>query len=86
MGRAKLTAPSPLLEPAVYAEFQKLQNYVLSLEQAWATSFQVAGDHTVLDATKGLVLKDTQAIPHYWRVTVSNVGALVVTDLGTSAP
>lgn len=37
-------------------------------------------------ATRGLVLKDTQASPHFWRVTVSTVGALVVTDLGTSKP
>ena len=37
-------------------------------------------------ATKGLVLKDTQATAHYWRITVSNAGALVVTDLGTTKP
>ena len=37
-------------------------------------------------ATRGLVLKDTQGSPHYWRVTVSNVGALVVSDLGTGKP
>lgn len=44
------------------------------------------GDIQCKTATKGLVLKDTQGTPHYWRVTVSNVGALVVTDLGTTAP
>jgi hypothetical protein len=43
-------------------------------------------DHIVDQATKGLVLKDTQGTPHYWRVTVSNVGALVITDLGTTKP
>lgn len=37
-------------------------------------------------ATKGLVLKDTQGTPHYWRVTISNTGALVTTDLGTTKP
>ena len=37
-------------------------------------------------ATKGLVLKDTQGTPHYWRVTVNNSGALVVSDLGTTLP
>lgn len=37
-------------------------------------------------ATKGLVLKDTQGTPHYWRITISNVGALVITDLGTTKP
>jgi hypothetical protein len=34
----------------------------------------------------GIVMKDTQATPHYWRVSVSNVGALVITDLGTTRP
>lgn len=38
------------------------------------------------DGTKGLVLKDTQGTPHYWRVTVSNIGTLVITDIGTTAP
>lgn len=37
-------------------------------------------------ATKGLVLKDTQGTPHYWRVTVSNAGALITADLGTTKP
>jgi hypothetical protein len=37
-------------------------------------------------ATKGLVLKDAAVTPHYWRVTISTLGALVTTDLGTSAP
>lgn len=43
-----------------------------------------ASDYVVTDATKGLVLKDTQGTPHYWRVTVSTLGVLTVTDLGTS--
>jgi hypothetical protein len=42
-------------------------------------------DDVIIDlATKGLVLKDTQATPHYWRITISNVGALVISDLGTT--
>jgi hypothetical protein len=44
-------------------------------------------DDLVVDlATKGLVLKDTQATPHYWRFTVSILGVLVITDLGTVKP
>ena len=43
-------------------------------------------DIIVDDATKGLVLKDTQGTPHYWRVTVNNTGTLVITDLGTTKP
>lgn len=44
-------------------------------------------DDVIIDlATKGLVLKDTQGTPHYWRITISTVGALVITDLGTTKP
>lgn len=44
-------------------------------------------DDLILDlATKGLVLKDTQATPHYWRITISNLGILQTTDLGTTKP
>ncbi len=44
-------------------------------------------DDLIVDtATKGLVLKDTQATPHYWRVTVSTLGVLTTTDLGTTKP
>ena len=44
-------------------------------------------DDLIVDlATKGLVLKDTQGTPHYWRVTISTLGALVTSDLGTAKP
>lgn len=44
-------------------------------------------DYVVIDsATSGLVLRDTQATPHYWNVQVNNVGVLITTDLGTSPP
>lgn len=44
-------------------------------------------DDLIIDlATKGLVLKDTQATPHYWRVTISTVGVLTTADLGTTKP
>ncbi len=43
-------------------------------------------DLIVDDATQGLVLKDTQGTPHYWRITVDNTGTLVITDLGTTKP
>lgn len=44
-------------------------------------------DDIIIDlATKGLVLKDTQGTPHYWRLTVSTTGVLVTTDLGTVKP
>jgi len=44
-------------------------------------------DDLIVDlATKGLVLKDTQGTPHYWRVTISTLGVLTTTDLGTTKP
>ena len=44
-------------------------------------------DDVVIDlATKGLVLKDTAGTPHYWRITVSTLGTLTATDLGTTKP
>lgn len=44
-------------------------------------------DDVIIDlATKGLVLKDTAGTPHYWRVTISTLGVLTTTDLGTTKP
>lgn len=44
-------------------------------------------DDLIVDlATKGLVLKDSQATPHYWRGTISTLGVLTFADLGTSKP
>ena len=44
-------------------------------------------DDVIIDlATKGLVLKDTQATPHYWRLSVSVLGVLISTDIGTTKP
>jgi hypothetical protein len=44
-------------------------------------------DDLVVDlATKGVVLKDTQGTPHYWRISVSVLGALTTADLGTTKP
>lgn len=44
-------------------------------------------DDVIVDlATKGLVLKDTQGTPHYWRGTISTLGVLTFADLGASKP
>lgn len=44
-------------------------------------------DDIIIDlATKGLVLKDTQATPHYWRITITTLGVLTTSDLGTTKP
>ena len=51
-----------------------------------AGSVVSSGDFYASDSAKGLVMKDTAGTPHYWRVTVNTAGALVTSDLGTSAP
>ena len=35
---------------------------------------------------EGVYLRDTQVPPHYWLVTVSNLGVLQTTDTGTNPP
>jgi hypothetical protein len=49
-------------------------------------NIRLSGDTVYTDAAKGIVLKDTQGTPHYWRVTISNLGILTTTDLGTTLP
>jgi len=41
-------------------------------------------DIIIDDSANGLVLKSPDG--HYWRVQVTNAGALTVTDLGTTKP
>jgi len=44
-------------------------------------------DDLIVDTDlKGLVLKDNAGTPHYWRITVSTLGVLTATDLGTTKP
>lgn len=44
-------------------------------------------DDLIIDTDlKGVVLKDNAGTPHYWRITVSTLGVLTVTDLGTTKP
>ncbi len=40
----------------------------------------------IYSAAVPLYFKDTQGTPHYWSAYLSNVGALVTTDLGTTQP
>ena len=46
--------------------------------------FRMEKDLVINNSGTGIVLKDTQATPHYWRITVSTIGTLTTTDLGTS--
>lgn len=85
------TADMPLSE--VLAAFAPLASHTGDLTQwkvpgsATTRTAVVAGGTLISDdATKGIILKDAAATPHYWRVTVSTGGALTTTDLGTTRP
>jgi hypothetical protein len=43
-------------------------------------------DLVVDSSTKGLVVRDSQAPPHYWRIRPDGTGSLTLTDLGTTKP
>jgi hypothetical protein len=62
------------------------QIYNLSLQTVTDRSNTTSNDIVFNDATKGIILKDTQGTPHYWRITINNSGVLQTTDLGTSLP
>lgn len=51
-----------------------------------STITKTTADFAFDNATKGVILKDTQGTPHYWRVTVSTLGVLTTSDLGTTLP
>lgn len=50
----------------------------------WGSGVDTTDDVIIDDSDAGLVLKSPDA--HYWRVQVTNAGALTVTDLGTTKP
>lgn len=68
---------SGLMSPALYTEASAARS---------SRGVDTTDDLIVDLATKGLVLKDTQATPHYWRVTITTLGVLTTTDLGTTKP
>lgn len=80
--------PSPSLDiknPA-FDDIAVLYNAVFALTQQIDKVITLSDDVRVDNADGGLILKDHQGTPHYWRVTVSNVGALIVTDIGITLP
>lgn len=73
---------SPQLDAMRRAGYSDAQtwDWVLSLVR------KRSQDLTFLDNAKGVVLKDDAGTPHYWRITVSSLGVLAVTDTGTTPP
>ena len=64
------------LVPRICKAFNRLESHGL----------ETVGVIVIDTATTGIVFKDTQGTPHYWRLTVDNSGNLVTTDLGTTKP
>jgi hypothetical protein len=60
--------------------------FPLNSEQRSTTGVDTQDDLIVDNNLKGLVLKDDASPAHYWRVTATDAGALVITDLGTTKP
>lgn len=85
--------PAHLLAADPHTQYQKeseknaISGYAGLNSVSRLTKGTDTSDDIVIDlATKGLVLKDTQATAHYWRITISNIGVLVISDLGTTKP
>jgi hypothetical protein len=50
----------------------------------WGSGVDTTDDIIIDNSDAGLVLKSPDG--HYWRVQVTNLGALTTTDLGTTKP
>jgi hypothetical protein len=86
-GKPTTIAGFGITDPIEYTTNKNANGGYAGLTGARITKGADTQDDIVIDlATKGLVLKDTQGTPHYWRITISNVGAIVITDLGTTKP
>lgn len=79
---------SPQLDSrdAAYQDIYELYKAIFNLTAQIDKVLTLSDDIRVNNADGGLILKDHQGTPHYWRVTVSNVGALIITDIGTTLP
>lgn len=78
--------PIPTGNPLVDQNLASVYSAIQILAQQIDTVLTLSEDIRIDSGSRGLVLKDNQATPHYWRITVSNVGALIVTDIGTTLP
>jgi hypothetical protein len=87
--RTNLSLPqSPRIssQDSSYEDILALYNAIFTLAQQIDIVLTLTEDVRVDNNAGGLILKDTQATPHYWRVKVSTLGVLTTTDLGTSLP
>jgi hypothetical protein len=84
MSLQPLPSSTPVAEPTgrIYRDLYRWLGDLVRLLNKFTTTNDIVVDL----GTKGLVLKDTQATPHYWRVTVDNTGTISTTDIGTEAP
>lgn len=85
MSLQPLPSSTPVAEAQTGRIYRDLYRWLADVARL-LTKFITTEDVIVDLGTKGLVLKDTQATPHYWRLTVDVTGTLVTTDLGTDRP
>lgn len=70
---------------ATSGENPTFENRIKTLESSSVKDpIVTVNDIEVTNAANGIILRDTQASPHKWRVTVSTLGILTVTDLGVA--
>mgnify|MGYP001606876630 FL=1 len=86
-GLSNLTSGDPHTQYQQESEKNAASGYAGLNASSRTTKGVDTTDDLIVDlAAKGLVLKDTQGTPHYWRGTISTVGVLTFADLGTSKP
>jgi hypothetical protein len=78
--------PDSSIPPPIGKALLDIYNDLRILAQQIDTVITLSEDLRVDSGSRGVILKDNQATPHYWRITISNVGVLIITDIGTSLP
>jgi hypothetical protein len=86
-GLANLATGDPHTQYQQESEKNAASGYAGLNASSRITKGAITTDDLIVDlATKGLVLKDTQGTPHYWRGTISTLGVLTFADLGVTKP
>jgi hypothetical protein len=81
-----LVPSTAVQDPVVFTELQTIYTAIQVIAAQLSLFITLSEDLRVDSGSRGVILKDNQATPHYWRITVSNVGVLIITDIGTSLP
>jgi len=82
-GLRELTTPLELPNSPNEIDVEMYERMALVYNAIWLLATQI--DRFIVPL-EGIYLRDTQVPPHYWRVTVSNLGVLQTADTGTVPP